>query len=93
MTSQQHSNTEPDTGPNTAPEPPWYRQFWPWFIIALPAASIIAGIITVYLALTRPFHLIVGDEEYRRLNDELKAHTPVQEIKKEDAGGTDSSSG
>lgn len=87
MTSQQPS----DSGPASVPEPPWYRQFWPWFIIALPAASIIAGIITVYLALSRPFHLVVGDEEYRRLNDDLKAHTPVQEIKKDASDGTVSS--
>ena len=88
MASQQH----PKTQPASAPEPPWYRQFWPWFIIALPAATIIAGIITFYLALSRPVQLVVGDEEYRRLSDELKAHTPVQEIKEDASGGTDSSS-
>jgi len=29
---------------------PWYRQFWPWFLIAVPAAAVIAGIITIILA-------------------------------------------
>ena len=29
---------------------PWYRQFWPWFIIALPASAVVAGLITLYIA-------------------------------------------
>ena len=23
---------------------PWYRQFWPWFLIALPATVVVAGL-------------------------------------------------
>ena len=30
---------------------PWYRQFWPWFIIALPAASVVAGLTTVWISM------------------------------------------
>ncbi len=29
---------------------PWYRQFWPWFIIALPASAVAAGLYTLWLA-------------------------------------------
>ncbi len=29
---------------------PWYKQFWPWFIIAFPASAVIAGIATVIIA-------------------------------------------
>jgi hypothetical protein len=29
---------------------PWYRQFWPWFLIALPLASVVLGIATVSVA-------------------------------------------
>ena len=39
---------------------PWYRQFWPWFIIALPAASVIASFVTLYLAGAPPA-LVVDD--------------------------------
>lgn len=29
---------------------PWYRHFWPWFIIALLGASVSASLYMVYLA-------------------------------------------
>ena len=29
---------------------PWYRYFWPWFIIALLGMSVSASLYTVYLA-------------------------------------------
>jgi hypothetical protein len=29
---------------------PWYKYPWVWFIIALPASAVIAGVITVYIA-------------------------------------------
>jgi hypothetical protein len=29
---------------------PWYRQFWPWFLIMLPASVVVAGFYTLYLA-------------------------------------------
>lgn len=32
-------------------EAPWYRQFWPWFLLALPLAVVIAGFITLYIAM------------------------------------------
>lgn len=31
-------------------EAPWYKQFWPLFIIALPATVVVAGIATVILS-------------------------------------------
>ncbi|MDX2417718.1 MAG: FixH family protein [Xanthomonadales bacterium] len=60
---------------------PWYRQFWPWFIIALPASAVIASFITLWLAISNPDHLVVTDNEYRQLKDELKAQQPVKENK------------
>ncbi len=29
---------------------PWYRHFWPWFIIVLLGSSVSASLYTVYLA-------------------------------------------
>jgi hypothetical protein len=75
--------------PKTAktPEPPWYKQFWPWFIIALPATAVIASFITLYLAISRPDYIVVEDEEYQRLNSELKAQMPVQQKEQENDQG------
>lgn len=30
---------------------PWYRQFWPWFLILLPATSVVFSFVTLYIAL------------------------------------------
>lgn len=40
---------------------PWYRQFWPWFIISLPASAVIAGIATVIIAVNNKDGLVVDD--------------------------------
>ncbi|MEH6558694.1 MAG: FixH family protein [Oceanicoccus sp.] len=40
---------------------PWYKQFWPWFIIALPASVVVAGLITVYIAFDNADSLVVDD--------------------------------
>jgi len=52
---------------------PWYRQFWPWFVIALPSIAVIASVVTLVIALDHPDPL-VRDDWYRRgqrINDEL----------------------
>jgi hypothetical protein len=41
-------------------EIPWYRQFWPWFVISLPAAAVAAGFVTFYLAGAEPA-MVVDD--------------------------------
>ena len=43
---------------------PWYRQFWPWFLIALPATVVVASLITVYIAFKHQDPLVV-DSYYR----------------------------
>lgn len=40
---------------------PWYRQFWPWFLIALPATSVVAGISTLMIANHEPDGVVVDD--------------------------------
>ncbi len=39
---------------------PWYRQFWPWFVAFPPAAAVVGGLITLWLAGTGPA-LVVDD--------------------------------
>lgn len=43
---------------------PWYRQFWPWFLIALPGSVVVAGLITVYIAFKHA-DSTVNDQYYR----------------------------
>ena len=41
--------------------PPWYKQFWPWFLISFPAAAVIAGIITIVIAINHHDYDVVDD--------------------------------
>ena len=43
---------------------PWYRQFWPWFLIALPGSVVIASIITITLAV-KTSDSLVRDDYYK----------------------------
>ena len=42
----------------------WYKQFWPWFLITVPLASISMGVLIVYHALTTE-HSMVSDDYYK----------------------------
>jgi len=42
-------------------ERPWYRQFYPWMLIALPASAVIAGFVTLYIAISHPDALVRKD--------------------------------
>jgi hypothetical protein len=37
---------------------PWYRNPWVWLIIAIPSLTVIGGLITIYLAFSRPDYLV-----------------------------------
>ena len=40
---------------------PWYRQFWPWFLISLPATAVVAGFITLNIAIDSDDGLVKDD--------------------------------
>lgn len=42
------------------PQRPWYRQFWPWFVAFPPAATVVGGLVTAWLAGAGP-SLVVDD--------------------------------
>lgn len=46
------------------PQPPWYRQGWPWFLIAFPAIAVVAGIATLVIAV-KSFDGMVVDDYYK----------------------------
>ncbi len=43
---------------------PWYRQFWPWVLIAIPTLTVVAGFITLYLAIVSDDG-VVDDHYYK----------------------------
>jgi len=52
---------------------PWYREPWPWVLIAIPLLTVIASAITLWLAVSRPDYLVIGPEDYQDLKSELRA--------------------
>jgi hypothetical protein len=52
---------------------PWYREPWPWVLIAIPALTIIACGITLWLALVNPDYLVVDDAQYQAVRADLQA--------------------
>jgi hypothetical protein len=44
---------------------PWYRERWPWFLMAGPAIVVVAGLATAYLAWSTDDG-VVADDYYRR---------------------------
>ncbi|GAB4476184.1 MAG: hypothetical protein OHK0044_21920 [Burkholderiaceae bacterium] len=52
---------------------PWYREPWPWLLIALPAAVVVGGIVTAVIAF-RGADGVVAADYYKRglaINEEL----------------------
>ena len=68
-TRHQRTTAEADTihpSPFTIhPGKPWYREPWPWLLMAGPAAVIVAGAVTLWLAIMTNDGL-VADDYYRR---------------------------
>lgn len=61
---------------------PWYQQFWPWFLILLPASVVVAGFSTLYIALSNP-HSMVDDQYYREglaINQSLEQDRRAAEL-------------
>jgi hypothetical protein len=85
------SRTQPqqNSKPDAQQIEPWYRQFWPWFIIALPASAVIASFFTLWLAISNPVQMVVTEQDYQQLRSELKAQTVDQNNKEADSSESD----
>jgi len=61
---------------------PWYRYKLVWLIIAIPAASVIAGINMLYLAINTDDGLVVDDyyKEGMAINQDLKRDRTAAEL-------------
>lgn len=47
--------------PHERPAPAWWRQFWPWFLIALPAVSVVVSVTALVAAVRMPDPLVRDD--------------------------------
>lgn len=64
------------------PPTPWYRQFWPWFLLGMLGSVVVACGITLYIAVANPDSL-VRDNYYREglaINQELAASRRAREL-------------
>jgi hypothetical protein len=50
---------------DAAAQQPWYRHRWPWILIAGPAIVVVAGFVTLWLAV-RSFDGVVADDYYKQ---------------------------
>jgi hypothetical protein len=60
--------------PESGSPEPWYRQFWPWFLIFIPGLAVVGGIVTIYVATSRPHTMVVDD--YARIG--LATHRKME---------------
>lgn len=61
---------------------PWYREPWPWFLIAVPAASVVAGMTMLWLAI-RSNDGLVADDYYKQglaINQSLRRDQRAVEL-------------
>jgi hypothetical protein len=47
------------------PAQPWYRERWPWVLFAIPAVAVVAGLVTLWLAVASDDG-VIADDYYRR---------------------------
>ncbi|RCU52682.1 cytochrome C oxidase Cbb3 [Corallincola luteus] len=61
---------------------PWYKQFWPWFLIALPSAAVIASFSTLYIAANNAPNMVIDDyyKEGKAINLELAREKHAAEL-------------
>ena len=53
---------------------PWYRQFWPWFIIGLLGFSVVAGLSTVWISLQTTDSLVLQSDDGIQIVAERRAN-------------------
>lgn len=67
LPSQAHSQAKPD-------HKPWYKHGWVWFLIGIPSSAVIAGAITLVIAINTADSLVADDyyKEGRGINQRLE---------------------
>ena len=73
------NTTTMKTGGN---QTPWYKERWTWLLMLMPATAIVAGFITLWLAVTT-FDGLVADDYYKQglaINQTLARANAAQEL-------------
>ena len=78
---------------STTPTEPrrWYKQFWPWFLIALPSAVVIASISTLIISVKHADTLVAKDyyKEGLAINRYLAQDRRAEELGLQASGNID----
>lgn len=67
-------NTVPNNNPDNSPvTTPWYKQFWPWVLIFLPTAAVVASVTTLMIAIENKPDLVAEDyyKKGKAINQDL----------------------
>ncbi len=61
---------------------PWYKQFWPWFLIILPCCAVVASVYTYFIAANTPFAMVSEDyyKEGKGINQDLSRIRTAQNL-------------
>lgn len=64
------------------PITPWYKQFWPWFLIVLPLSVVIASFVTLYIFNQNQISLVSDDyyKEGKGINQDLTKYQKATEL-------------
>ena len=65
---------------------PWYKQFWPWFIISFPAASVVASLALLWVAISNPDSVVPNEHENRFLDTRFTPQTVSGDSVNKEAG-------
>ncbi|MCE9687360.1 FixH family protein [Shewanella sp. AS16] len=60
----------------------WYKQFWPWFLIILPACAVVASLTTLKIALDNSDSLVAEEyyKEGKAINMDLRKVKYAQQL-------------
>lgn len=72
-----------ETSPALHTAKPWYKEPWPWFLMAGPALVVVGGFITLFLA-NKSFDGLVEDDYYKQ---GLAIHQRLEREQKADSLG------
>lgn len=59
--AERKGNIMPNPSRSTVEAVPWYREPWPWLLMAGPAAAIVGGIATAWIAIVHQDGLVADD--------------------------------